>query len=151
MIAPEWTLATAAGGFCRASESRNKFKEMAAMDGIEWGLEHGFYANMGGFAIEAKVPRQENCLSGTKQGDIGLSNIRKAPVLVSESSSPQGFIKPSNPPYTADRTPAVLHEPDNILSQQIDRRSSQENMVLLQSAGKHFLNIIPDCTFCIPP
>ena len=65
IITPEFTLGIAAARLGSALESRKNFRDLAATDGIEWTLKHGFYANMGGFAIEVKIPPQKTQPSET--------------------------------------------------------------------------------------
>jgi hypothetical protein len=70
IIAPEITLGFAAARLNRALAYRKKFKDLAAMDGVEWTLEHAFYANMGGFAIEVNLPSKE-----TQNLETGMNKI----------------------------------------------------------------------------
>jgi hypothetical protein len=56
IVAPELTLALAADRLGSALDARKKFKHFADIDGIQWTLEHGFYADMGGFAIKVLLP-----------------------------------------------------------------------------------------------
>jgi hypothetical protein len=70
LVAPEYTLAVAAAYLGGALESRKKFKRMAAKDGVAWTLEHGFYANMGGFAIKVKLPTRVT--QGPENEDIEM-------------------------------------------------------------------------------
>lgn len=73
IIAPEWTLGFAAMRLEGALRSREQFKPLAAIDDIEWTLEHDFYANMGAFAIKVKLPPQRTRSSET-EGD-GMDSV----------------------------------------------------------------------------
>jgi hypothetical protein len=59
IVAPEVTLMNAAGRLETALKLRKKFENLAAMDGVEWTLEHGFYAEMGAFAMKVNLPPQK--------------------------------------------------------------------------------------------
>lgn len=59
ILAPEWILGIAVGNFSDALAYRKRFKEWATLDGIEWTLKHGFYTNIGGFAIRVKSSREK--------------------------------------------------------------------------------------------
>jgi hypothetical protein len=49
-----------------ALKSRKKLKQLAAMDKVEWALEHGYYVNMGAFAIKANLLPQQTRRSETR-------------------------------------------------------------------------------------
>jgi hypothetical protein len=49
MLAPEYILGKALGDLVAAWLCRERMKDLAKEDKVEWGLAHGFYANMGGF------------------------------------------------------------------------------------------------------
>lgn len=51
LLAPEWTLQVAVGQWLHARRSVRKFK---AADIGWWTMKHGFFANMGGFMLQAK-------------------------------------------------------------------------------------------------
>jgi hypothetical protein len=51
MVAPEFILGKALGDLVAAWQCRERMRDFARRDGVEWGLAHGFYANMGGFAV----------------------------------------------------------------------------------------------------
>jgi hypothetical protein len=49
MVAPEFILGKALGDLAAAWQCRERMRRFAEEDNVEWGLIHGFYANMGGF------------------------------------------------------------------------------------------------------
>jgi hypothetical protein len=49
MLAPEYILGKAVGDLAAAWQCRERMRVFAKEDNVEWGLAHGFYANMGGF------------------------------------------------------------------------------------------------------
>jgi hypothetical protein len=51
MLAPEFILGKAIGDFVAVWKLKNKKEEYAVKDNVEWGLSHGFFANMGGFRV----------------------------------------------------------------------------------------------------
>lgn len=59
MIAPEFILGKAIGDFVGAWNLKKKMEEYAIRDNVEWGLSHGFFANMGGFRYIPKE-REKN-------------------------------------------------------------------------------------------
>ncbi|MCJ1320453.1 hypothetical protein MMC15_005792 [Xylographa vitiligo] len=58
MIAPEYILGKALGDLMRARRSKLSMEAFAHSDGVEWGLMHGFYANMGGFVLRGNESLQ---------------------------------------------------------------------------------------------
>jgi hypothetical protein len=51
LVAPELMVGKALVDLISAPSSRNEMKTLAEVDGVEWSVTHGFYANMGGFVV----------------------------------------------------------------------------------------------------
>lgn len=49
-----------------ALKSHKKLKQLAAMDKVEWALQHGYYVNMGAFAIKVNLLLQQTRRSETR-------------------------------------------------------------------------------------
>lgn len=49
IFAPEYILGKAVGDFVVARRLKERMKDLASDDEVEWSLTHGFFANMGGF------------------------------------------------------------------------------------------------------
>jgi len=49
MLALEFILGKAIRDFITAWKLKNKMEEYVVIDSVEWGLSHGFFANMGRF------------------------------------------------------------------------------------------------------
>lgn len=75
IIAPEMTLAVSGSRLESALDSRKKFKRLAALDGIEWTLEHGFFADMGGFGIKVRLPYKGEGSSQIKSDKIDSTPV----------------------------------------------------------------------------
>ncbi|MCJ1379284.1 hypothetical protein MMC17_002385 [Xylographa soralifera] len=70
MIAPEYILGKALGDLMRARRSKLDMEGFAHSDGVEWGLMHGFYANMGGFVLRGNESLQTtSSRSGTPDSE----------------------------------------------------------------------------------
>jgi hypothetical protein len=54
MVAPEFILGKALGDLASAWQCREGMRQFAEEDYVDWGLGHGFYANMGGFVAVDK-------------------------------------------------------------------------------------------------
>jgi hypothetical protein len=54
MIAPEFILGKAVGDQVSTWQCRERMRQFAEEDHVDWGLGHGFYANMGGFVAVDK-------------------------------------------------------------------------------------------------
>jgi hypothetical protein len=59
MLAPEFILGKAIGDFVAVWKLRNKMEKYAVTDNVEWGLSHGFFANMGGFRAIVEFDNQK--------------------------------------------------------------------------------------------
>jgi hypothetical protein len=66
MIAPEYILGKACADLVAAFMARDEMRNFALEDGVEWGLGHCFFANMGGFVLAAKGQAEANGLSSAK-------------------------------------------------------------------------------------
>jgi hypothetical protein len=51
IFAPEYILGKAVADLYAADRSRREMRTYAKSDGVEWGLTHAFFANMGGFVL----------------------------------------------------------------------------------------------------
>ena len=57
IVAPEYIFGKALADLYAAVESKRKMQIFAKEDGVEWGLTHAFFANMGGFVLSQSCPR----------------------------------------------------------------------------------------------
>lgn len=75
MLAPEYILGKALGDLVAAWLCRERMKDLAKEDKVEWGLAHGFYANMGGFVgvSEDELQNEENQVNEVMAEQIPLS------------------------------------------------------------------------------
>jgi hypothetical protein len=78
MIAPEFILGKAIGDFVGAWNLKKKMEEYAIRDNVEWGLSHGFFANMGGFRYipkerEKNIPTPSDAKVQEKEDQTQLS------------------------------------------------------------------------------
>jgi hypothetical protein len=51
MLAPEFILGKAIRDFITTRMLKTRIKWYIDIDNVEWGLSHGFFANMGGFRV----------------------------------------------------------------------------------------------------
>ncbi|ORY06213.1 hypothetical protein BCR34DRAFT_490279 [Clohesyomyces aquaticus] len=58
IVLPELLLGKAYQEYIMANRSRDKMRQFAQDDGVEWTKMHGFYANMGGFALAVRGTRE---------------------------------------------------------------------------------------------
>ena len=65
-IAPEVLLGAALSDLLSAITSVRHMIDLAAEDGVEWGLGHGFLANMGGFAVCFRGLQEKGSFSDTE-------------------------------------------------------------------------------------
>jgi hypothetical protein len=68
MIAPEYILGKACADLVAAIMARNEMRAFAQEDGVEWGLGHCFFANMGGFVLAARSQSSPLESSSAKDG-----------------------------------------------------------------------------------
>ena len=54
IVAPEFILGKALADLYTAYRSKREMREFVRIDGAEWELTHGFFANMGGFVLTQK-------------------------------------------------------------------------------------------------
>jgi hypothetical protein len=91
VIGPELILGKAMSDLFAAMDNKRKMEKYAKEDGVEWGLAHGFFANMGGF-VGTTQPRSQDKSTVTggslPMAEEVLPHVRKAPFAkVSESDS----------------------------------------------------------------
>jgi hypothetical protein len=127
VVAPEFTLAVAASYLEGALVSQKKFKPLAAVDGVEWTLEHGFYANMGGFAIKVKLPTRGTRSRETGDNEIVVGNTGKEVVPMPTES--ETIL--SNSPPSPDLSPDAPKKFDVI------EETLKQNKALQTNSGKH--------------
>src|SRR5262249_3707436 len=74
---PEILLGAAMADLLSAMTSARDMRDLAAEDGVAWGLEHGFLANMGGFVVhfgdeqEAALHSTSLSTNGERFGQTG--------------------------------------------------------------------------------
>lgn len=59
-VAPEYILGKALADLFAAGQSKNQMREYAKLDGVDWGLTHAFFANMGGFTLGQNAKAMPN-------------------------------------------------------------------------------------------
>jgi hypothetical protein len=72
MLALEYILGKALGDLVAAWLCRERMKDLAKEDKVDWGLAHGFYANMGGVS-EDELQNEENQVNEITAEPIILS------------------------------------------------------------------------------
>jgi hypothetical protein len=65
MLAPEYILGKACADLVAAVIARKEMQDFAREDGVEWGLGHCFFANMGGFVLAARGQARPDINSDT--------------------------------------------------------------------------------------
>jgi hypothetical protein len=70
MIAPEYILGKACADLVAAVLARREMRQFARYDGVEWGLAHCFFANMGGFVLAAEGQARPTRPSNTGKGEV---------------------------------------------------------------------------------
>jgi hypothetical protein len=89
-LAPEVLLGAAVLDLLSAMTSVRNMMDFAAEDGVEWGLGHGFLANMGGFAVCFGDAQETVSFHGTEALAEGNNMVQVGPhVLSSEALDSQ--------------------------------------------------------------
>jgi hypothetical protein len=122
MLAPEFILGKSVGDLAAAWQCRNRMKDFAEEDKVEWSLSHGFYANMGGFVCvpEDELENKEDRVDEVIAEPIPLSAqaiyfLRTLEHSTSEPTSDKEPIESQNKKKTAikrlpDITTTELHD-----------------------------------------
>jgi len=120
MIAPEFILGKAIGDLASAWECRELMRPFAKEDHVDWGLGHGFYANMGGFVgvdedkIVNKEDQEEEILADpiplTACGIYLLRKTERVRASDKESSEPENKKRSTKLEKLPDITNAELYD-----------------------------------------
>jgi hypothetical protein len=140
IIAPEWIVGTATASLMGALESKRKFKELAVIDGVDWTLEHGFYSNMGAFAIEVKLPKQETTPSQTEKDGVGNFGQKSATMPPSPRALPANGsdAEPSNLSLPSNLPSSVADDIDGKDLPGSDRGALEQDKIAPLKSGESF-------------
>lgn len=152
IVAPELVFGFSLEHLVGALESRRNLRKLAADDGIQWNLKHGFYANMGGFAIKVKLPSEENRSSAALEG-VMLSNTGNHPASISPSPPRLPIVdikhnkSDEDPPHVvsssdgADRTGSLQIDRSTLEQDKITERKSGQDLPILQFILIHAISL----------
>jgi hypothetical protein len=111
MLTPEFILGKAIGDFIGMWKLRNEMEEFAVEDKVEWGLSHGFFANMGGFrAILEDDNQQRDTQDSGKLQEIEESRKASDPAIELDTNSleqPRISEMTEPPKVASDSTPEI--------------------------------------------
>jgi hypothetical protein len=110
IIAPEYVLGKALADLCAAHISKWRMRAYVKSDGVEWGLMHAFFANMGGFVLtqnpnqlpDNEWPGLDGQAFRASQQNLKQAAVKQTTEIVLSKSSQSGLIK------------AGPHEPVNV-------------------------------------
>jgi len=131
-IAPEYILGKAFGDLLAAYESKNIMKRTAQRDNVEWGLVHGFFANMGGFILAPAAPTpghvtRLSMLNETERGN-GLEANDRTPEKLEEATGHQAVHLTGSDIY-ALRREGILQKLPSISAAEISDKSKGDIFV----------------------
>jgi len=131
IVAPELTPMYAGTRLDSALKSQKKFENLPAVDNIEWTLEHGFYANIGAFAIKVNLPSQKaRTLENWDNKMVG--DCGKHPMPPSAISK----VATLDPAHSRGITPDDPKNLDGIELSQAGGETSQPSTVTHATSGK---------------
>jgi hypothetical protein len=107
VIAPEFTLAYAAGGLAAARTQQQSMRPFAEEDGVEWTLTHSMFANMGGFVIRFGTVMEST--TGQLPLDIEMQGgpLPSHPTVSSARIGNDSFAADVNKDESIEETPAL--------------------------------------------
>lgn len=135
--APEVVLGLAYANLQSAWFHRKAMEELANADGVEWGLAHAFYADMGGFVVSFEAS-QEQAVSSTTEAKINGAetvsaheSVKRPPSLpdVQSAGRPHGAqVEQFEKPFKVANCSPTRHGAGDVVQDET-RRISNDSMV----------------------